>query len=65
MEHDLSRAQWLKSSHSGNTGNCVEVAILDGATVVRDSKDQDGPKILMKLGQWSAFIEFVKEAHVL
>jgi hypothetical protein len=60
MELDLSRAQWRKSSYSGNTGNCVEVAILDGATVVRDSKDQDGLKLFIKRGQWNAFIEFLK-----
>jgi hypothetical protein len=60
MELDLSRAQWRKSSYSGNTGNCVEVAILDGATVVRDSKDQDGLQLFIKRGQWNAFIEFLK-----
>jgi len=60
MELDLSRAQWRKSSYSGNTGNCVEVAILDGAAVVRDSKDQDGLKLFIKRGQWNAFIEFLK-----
>ena len=28
MELDLTRAQWKKSSYSGNSGNCVEVAQL-------------------------------------
>jgi hypothetical protein len=63
MEHDLSRAQWRKSSYSGNTGNCVEVANLDGATAVRDSKDQDGPKLLIKHRQWRFFTEFVKHIY--
>jgi len=63
MELDLSRAQWRKSSYSGNTGNCVEVANLDGAIAVRDSKDQDGQKLLIEHSQWRFFAEFVKHAY--
>jgi hypothetical protein len=32
---DLS---WRKSSHSGQTGNCVEVADARGVIAIRDSK---------------------------
>ena len=35
---DLSRAAWKKSSYS-NASGCVEVAFVDGAIAVRDSKD--------------------------
>ena len=36
---DLSRAQWFKSTRSGpNSDNCVEVAFVDEAIAVRDSK---------------------------
>ena len=65
MEHDLSRAQWRKSTYSGNTGNCVEVANLGKTTAIRDSQDQDGPKLLINYGQWCAFIESVKGAYEL
>jgi hypothetical protein len=65
MELDLSRAQWRKSSYSGNTGNCIEVASLRRATAVRDSKDEDGPKLLIKDDQWRVFLEFVKDAYSL
>ena len=34
--HDIP---WLKSSYSGNTGNCVEVAFAGRVVAVRDSKD--------------------------
>lgn len=37
-----SRAQWRKSSYSGNTGNCVAVADLVNVIAVRDSKDLSG-----------------------
>jgi len=43
---DLSRAEWHKSSHSSQSGNCVEVARnLPGVVAVRDSKDPDGPAL--------------------
>jgi hypothetical protein len=40
---DLSGAEWLKSSRSGSTKDCVEAAHLDGGMVgVRDSKNPTG-----------------------
>ncbi|GAA2619876.1 DUF397 domain-containing protein [Actinomadura fulvescens] len=46
---DLSNATWRKASRSGeNGGNCVELAEVAGAVVaVRDSKDPDGPVLLL------------------
>lgn len=39
MNVDLSGAEWFKSSHSGGTNECVEIAHLDSGMVgVRDSK---------------------------
>ncbi len=56
MEHDLSRARWRKSSYSGNTGNCVEVAITDSVVGVRDSKDSQGPVLVLTSDEWRAFV---------
>lgn len=45
---DLRDAVWRKSSRSGsNGGNCVELAALPGAVGVRDSKNPDGPVLLL------------------
>ena len=59
---ELTRAEWRKSSRSGdNGGACVEVARnLPGVVAVRDSKDPDGPKIVFSPAGWQAFTATVK-----
>ena len=54
---DLAGARWRKSSHSGQEGNCVEVAFLgDGRVAVRDSKDAGhGPALVFTPGECAAF----------
>ncbi|MFD9062318.1 DUF397 domain-containing protein [Kitasatospora purpeofusca] len=36
---------WVKSSHSGGGGNCVEVAVSGRLYYIRDSKDPHGPTL--------------------
>jgi uncharacterized protein DUF397 len=58
---DLSRADWRKSSYSSQSGNCVEVATsLPGAVAVRDSKDPEGPGLLIPAAEWRAFVRGLK-----
>ncbi|UWE09055.1 DUF397 domain-containing protein [Actinacidiphila bryophytorum] len=48
---------WVKSSYSGNNGNCVEVAVLaDGSRAVRDSKDPQGPVLVFPAGAFGDFV---------
>ena len=57
MTPNLSRAVWRKSTRSGgNGGNCVEVAQLDDAVAVRDSKDRQGPVLVFTPAEWAAFL---------
>ncbi|MFI0721287.1 DUF397 domain-containing protein [Streptomyces sp. NPDC021224] len=48
---------WVKSSCSGNNGDCVEVAVLpDGSRAVRDSKDPHGPALLFPAEAFAGFV---------
>ena len=55
--HELCAAIWIKSSYSGeNGGNCIEIAPGFPETVpVRDSKNPDGPVLVVTRSAWSAF----------
>ena len=56
MMGDVSTARWFKSTHSGASENCVEVAFLPDAVVgVRDSKDSSGPALVFTSAEWSSF----------
>lgn len=45
---DLNQITWRKASRSGeNGGNCVELGRLPKMVAVRDSKDPDGPVLLV------------------
>ncbi|WP_378058100.1 DUF397 domain-containing protein [Actinophytocola glycyrrhizae] len=55
---ELSGAVWRKSSRSGGGGggdNCVEVAFVDAAVGVRDSKNTCGGHLVFDGAAWQAF----------
>ncbi|WP_433714229.1 DUF397 domain-containing protein [Nocardia sp. CA-084685] len=61
---DLSGVNWFKSSYSEGSGQCVEVAWLDGGSIgVRDSKDQTGPALIFTPSDWDAFTAGVKDGE--
>ena len=62
MDADLSRAVWHKSTRSnGSGGACVEVARnLPGIVAVRDSKNPDGPVLIISRDEWASFIARIR-----
>ena len=50
--------EWRKSSYSGQSGNCVEVARnLPGLVVVRDYQKPDGAKLAISRETWQVFLK--------
>ena len=61
---DLSRAEWIKSTRSGaDSENCVEVAFVDEAIAVRDSKNPTGPALIFTTAEWDAFVGGAKDGE--
>jgi hypothetical protein len=62
---DLSLAVWQKSTYSGgNGGQCVDVARnLPGIVAIRDSKNPDGPKLIVSPDAWRAFASGVRQGE--
>ncbi|WP_327299740.1 DUF397 domain-containing protein [Streptomyces sp. NBC_01197] len=57
---------WVKSSYSGdNGGNCVEVApAFPGVVPVRDSKNPDGPALVLEQSAWSSFVSALQRGQL-
>jgi Domain of unknown function (DUF397) len=64
MQHDLTSADWHKSSYSGNSGNCIEMAELPGVVAVRDSKNPDDGALGFTPETWTAFTIAIKAGQL-
>ena len=61
---NLEGAAWRKSTRSGPySDNCVEVAFVDDAIAVRDSKRPDGPALIFTAAEWDAFVGGAKDGE--
>jgi len=57
---------WRKSSYSGSTGECVEVASSNATAnlLVRDSKDPSGEVLRFTHEAWQAFLAGVQAGEL-
>lgn len=49
-------ANWHKSSYSGTSSNCVEVADLVKSTAIRDTKHRDLGMLIFPSAEWQALL---------
>jgi Domain of unknown function (DUF397) len=61
--NNLADARWRTSTRSSGTGQCVEVANVDGGMAVRDSKDRSGPTLVFGAASWRNFLASVVAAE--
>jgi hypothetical protein len=58
----LAGVTWRKSRRSGQLGNCVEAAALDGGEVaIRNSRDPGGPALIFTRDEMAAFLAGAKD----
>ncbi|MEU8869648.1 DUF397 domain-containing protein [Streptomyces javensis] len=52
-----SSPEWRRSSYSSDVGNeCVEIAEIPGRIAIRDSKNPDGPVLLLSPAAFGDFV---------
>ncbi|MFB4305359.1 DUF397 domain-containing protein [Actinomadura sp. GTD37] len=57
----LSRAVWCKAARSNNSGDaCGEVADMSNVVALRDSKDPDGPILLVSRADFGHLAQTLK-----
>ena len=56
---------WRKSSYTAPDNNCVELAVGEAETEVRDSKDPDSGRLTISGVAWNRFLVLVKSDGVL
>jgi hypothetical protein len=59
---DLANLTWRKSSRSVGQGACVELAVRVDRTLVRDSKNPNGPVLAFPQGSVAMFLGALKQA---
>ncbi len=61
--HDprLDGAAWRKSRHSNPSGNCVEIAEIDGAVAIRNSRFPGGPALICARTDFAEFLAGVRD----
>jgi len=53
---ELHNAHWRKSSRSTSQSNCVEVAVTDDTTGLRDTKQREAGALAVDVHAWRSFL---------
>lgn len=60
----MDGTRWRKSTRSGSTSDCVEMARDTEQAGVRDSKNPSGPKLAFSVRGVDAFLSAVKDGRL-
>jgi hypothetical protein len=60
----VNSLSWHKSTFSGSSGSCVEVAELGETVLVRDTKDRDAGHLEFSARAWRALTEAIKADRI-
>ncbi|WP_079141297.1 DUF397 domain-containing protein [Streptomyces sp. LUP47B] len=52
----MQNLQWRKSTYSGDSSNCVEIAATPAVIHIRDSKNAEGPHLAFPFVAWTHFL---------
>ncbi|MER6069340.1 DUF397 domain-containing protein [Streptomyces sp. NPDC001817] len=53
----MQTIHWQKSTYSGDSTNCVEIATTPTAIHIRDSKTPAAPHLTVTPSAWAAFLD--------
>ncbi|MFD6194385.1 DUF397 domain-containing protein [Streptomyces sp. NPDC060275] len=56
--------QWRKSTYSGDSSNCVEIATAPAKILVRDSKAPTGSRLAFPRTVWADFLHHTAKSRV-
>jgi hypothetical protein len=59
-----STLAWRKSSASGGSGECVEVAQWESSVLIRDSRDRSGPVLVVNATQWLGLLRRTRNGEI-
>lgn len=62
MSEAETSPRWCKSSFS-STVDCLEWAVGPSSVRLRDSKNPDGPELVLSHSEWAAFIAAIKHGE--
>jgi hypothetical protein len=54
---------WIKASASGAQGQCVEMAAVEDAVYVRDSKNAEGARLTFTKAEFAAWLDGAKKGE--
>jgi hypothetical protein len=61
QDMQVNESGWFKSSYSGQNGDCVEIRLrTDDGIDLRDTKNRQGPVVIVGALGWSAFTAAVR-----